>query len=208
MGRRLFSGPFPPSQAGFTLLEMLVALSIFALISVMAYRGLNLVLETREKVTAEGRKWQDITRLFSRLEQDFTMAVNRPVRDSRDLPMPALVGDPQPVGEDGALIAFTRMGLAGQRGALQDLQRFGYRLRGEAVEQLVWPVLDQAPRTRPAADELLTGVRALEARYLGRGGTWQDRWPLPGQPAELPAAVEVTLVLATGERMTRLFALP
>lgn len=191
---------------GFTLLELLVALSIFAVLSAMAYRGLNLMLETRAQVTAVGSKWQEVARVFARMEQDFAATVDRPVRSAGDLPLPPLAGDPVPVGEDAALVEVTRLGFPGQEGALQGLQRCGYRLRGQTLELVSWPVADRAPRTRPAADELLGGVQALEARYLARNGAWQDRWPLPGQ--SLPAAVEIALVLDSGERVTRLFALP
>jgi len=193
--------------SGFTLLELVVALAIFALISVFAYRALDLVLDTRAKVTAEGKKWRDITLLFARLEQDLSRLANRSVRDSRDLPAPALLGEPVAVGEDDAQFAFTRMGLEGQSGVLNDVQRLGYRLRDGKVEMLVWPVLDQAPRTRPEVESVLSGVKAMEIRYLGAEGTWWPRWPKPGAPGELPRALEVTLELMSGERMSRLFAL-
>jgi len=193
--------------SGFTLLELVVALAIFALISVFAYRALDLVLETRIKVTAEGKKWRDITLLFTRMEQDMSRLANRPVRDSRDLLSPALIGEPVPVGEDDAQLAFTRLGLEGQSGVLGDVQRLGYRLKNGKVEMLVWPVLDQAPRTRPEAETLLSGVKGMEIRYLGAEGTWWTRWPKPGAPGELPRALEITLELPSGERMSRLFAL-
>ena len=38
---------------GFTLLELLVAMAIFALLSVMAYMGLIQSLEAKERLTAE-----------------------------------------------------------------------------------------------------------------------------------------------------------
>lgn len=194
-------------SSGFTLLELVVALAIFALISAFSYRALDLVLDTRAKVTAESKKWRDITLLFTRLEQDMSRLANRPVRDSRDLLSPALLGEPVVAGEDEAQLAFTRMGLEGQSGALNDAQRAGYRLRDGKVEMLVWPVLDQAPRTRPEAEAVLDGVKALEIRYLGAEGAWWPRWPKPGAPGELPRALEVTLELMSGERVSRLFAL-
>lgn len=195
------------TSKGFTLLEVLVALSIFALVSAIAFRGLNLIMDTRARVTEEGRKWQDLSRLYVRMKQDLSMTVNRPVRDSRDLPATAVSGDPNPVGEDNALISVTRSGLAGQQGSLQGLQRFGYRLRGDKVEMLSWPVLDQAPRSRPVADELMGGVASMDAKYLDAGGLWQDRWPMPGHIADLPVAVKVSLVLASGEQIMWQFAL-
>lgn len=194
-------------SSGFTLLELMVALAIFALISVFSYRALDLILNTRVKVTAESKKWRDITLLFARMEQDLSRLANRPVRDSRDLLSPALLGEQVAVGDDDAQLAFSRMGLEGQSGVLNDVQRLGYRLRDEKVEMLVWPVLDQAPRTRPEVEAVLSGVKAMEIRYLGAEGTWWPRWPKPGAPGEPPRALEVTLELMSGERIYRLFAL-
>ncbi|MDZ7584318.1 MAG: type II secretion system minor pseudopilin GspJ [Thiobacillus sp.] len=194
-------------QRGFTLVEMLVALTIFALMSVLAYRGLNAVLQTREHLTEDNRRWRDIALTLAQLEQDMSMAVDRPVRDSGDLPLPALAGNPQALGANDAQLSFSRMGMAWQTGVLADVQRHGYRLNNGTLEQLVWPVLDRAPLTEPAVHALLERVNRFELRYLDGSGNWQPRWPLPGMAA-LPAALEVVLELDGGVAVTRVFALP
>ena len=195
-------------QRGFTLVEMLVALTIFALMSVLAYRGLTAVLETREHLTEDNRRWRDIALTLAQLEQDLNMVVDRPVRDSGDLPQPALLGDPNAIGANAAQLSLSRMGMAWQTGVPADVQRHGYRLASGTLEQLVWPVLDQAPHSVPEVHALLDGVRRFELRYLDGTGNWQPRWPLPGVAATLPAAVEVVLELEPGGRITRVFALP
>lgn len=194
-------------QRGFTLVEMLVALTIFALMSVLAYRGLIAVLETRAHLTEDSRRWRDIALTLAQLEQDLGQAVDRPLRDSSDLQLPALVGNPQPAGADEAQLSVSRMGMAWQTGVLADVQRHGYRLNDGTLEQLVWPVLDRAPRSEPAVHRLLERVSRFELRYLDDHGNWQPRWPLPGMPA-LPAALEVVLELDRGTVVTRVFALP
>lgn len=196
------------TQRGFTLVEMLVALTIFALMSVVAYRGLDAVLETREHLTEDNRRWRDLALTLAQLERDLGMAVNRPVRDAGGLEQPAFVGDPSAIGATAAQLSFSRMGMAWQTGVPADVQRHGYRLAGGTLEQLVWPVLDQAPHSVPEVHALLDGVRRFELRYLDGGGNWQPRWPLPGVAATLPAAVEVVLELEPGGRVTRVFALP
>lgn len=195
-------------QRGFTLVEMLVALTIFALMSILAYRGLDAVLETRAHLTEDNRRWRDIALTLAQLEQDLGMAVNRPVRDSGGLEVPALVGDPQAIGANAAQLAVSRMGMAWQTGVPADVQRHGYRLNNGTLEQLVWPVLDQAPHSVPEVHALLEGVRRFELRYLDGAGNWQPRWPLPGVAAVLPAAVEVVVELEPGGSVTRVFALP
>jgi general secretion pathway protein J len=180
-------------------LEVLVALAIFALVSAIAFRGLTLILDTRQRVTEEGRKWQDLSRLHSRLQQDFSQIVDRPVRNSGGLEMPAFFGNFNPIGEEEALFTFTRMGLAGQTDRAQNLQRLGYRLRGDKIQMLSWASLDQAPRESPLVDEVLSGVASLQAAYLDSTGVWQDHWPTQGQYIPPPRAVKLTLVLTTGE---------
>lgn len=194
-------------QRGFTLVEMLVALTIFALMSVLAYRGLTAVLETRAHLAEDNRRWRDIALTLGQLEQDLTQAVDRPLRGNGDLVIPALVGNPQPAGADDPQLSVSRIGMAWQTGVPADVQRHGYRLNNGNLEQLIWPVLDRAPRSEPVVHRLLERVSRFELRYLDRSGAWQPRWPLPGMPA-LPAALEVVLEFDHGTVVTRVFALP
>jgi general secretion pathway protein J len=194
-------------QRGFTLVEVLVALTIFALMSTLAYRGLNSVLETRAHLADDNRRWRDIALTLAQLEQDMSQAVERPVRDSGGLTQPALLGDPQPVAGE-AKLSVSRMGSAWQSGVAADVQRHGYRLNNGTLEQLVWPVLDQAPLSTPQVHPLLQRVARFELRYLDAAGNWQPRWPLPGVAAVLPAGLEVVLELDGGTTVTRVFALP
>jgi general secretion pathway protein J len=185
-------------------------------IGVLVAAGLLLgqwVFETGLRIAGfeKGRAQEQITQMRSRLaqlEQDMSMAVNRPVRDSGDLPQPALVGNPQAFGANEAQLSFSRMGMAWQTGVLADVQRHGYRLNNGTLEQLVWPVLDQAPRSEPTVHALLERVNRFELRYLDSIGNWQPRWPLPGVAVALPAALEVVVELDGGVTVTRVFALP
>ncbi|MBA2350489.1 MAG: type II secretion system minor pseudopilin GspJ [Pseudomonadota bacterium] len=194
--------------AGFTLMEVLIALVIMALMSGMAFRGLSAVLDSRERLAAENRKWRDIALLFTRFEQDLTAAVNRRIRDTNNLVIPAFVGKTDPVGAYDAHLYFSRMGAGDQTGAMSDIQRVGFRYREGAIEQLLWPVLDQAPRSKPAVIELMRGVKEFEVRYLDRTGTLQTRWPVTAQANPMPTAVQIIVGLASGERFTRIFLLP
>lgn len=194
-------------QRGFTLAEVLVALTIFALMSMLAYRGLNSMLETRAHLDEDNRRWRDLALTLTQLEQDLGQAVNRPVRDSGGLLQPALLGNPQARADD-AQLSVSRMGSAWQTGVAADVQRHGYRLHNGTLEQLVWPVLDQAPLSAPAVYPLLDRVSRFELRYLDAAGNWQPSWPLPGATAALPAALEAVIELDGGTSVTRVFALP
>lgn len=191
---------------GFTLIEVLVAIAIFAIMSVVAYRGLDGILQARERVTLESRKWRELALFFARVEGDLTAVIDRPVRDNGDLLLPPFAGKERTVSQDDAQLEFTRTGLPGQSGKLADLQRFGYRLRDGAIEQLVWPVLDRAPRSHPESFVILPDVAELRLRYLDGKNAWQVIWPAPEQVG-LPRAVEMTVVLKSGDKLMRVFAL-
>ena len=62
--------PVPAFNRGFTLIELLVALVVLTFIAVAGYSSLNTVVQTRDRVAQETRKWQHLTYFFSRLEQD------------------------------------------------------------------------------------------------------------------------------------------
>lgn len=192
---------------GFTLIEMLVAVAILAVLGATTWRGLGVVLETRAAVERESERWREVGMFFARLEQDFAALAPRPVRDAAGRVQPALAGLPAAPGPDDAPLAFTRFGAPEGPGDHPPPERVGYRVRDGRVEQVRWDALDRTPRTATLARVLVADVRALELRYLDERGAWLSAWPRPDAPdaAVLPAAVEATLVLAGGERVVRVF---
>ena len=193
---------------GFTLIELLVALAIFVVMTATAYRGLSTMLDARQRIEQENRKWRSVALFYARLENDLEAALDRPVRGTADLALPALAGNALAIGEDDAQLAFTRSGYAGQAGTLSAAQRVAYRLRGKTLEVLTWTALDQAPRSRPEINPALQDVTRFVLRYLDRSGNWQTQWPLPGQSPGLPAALEASITLNSGETTQRIFVLP
>jgi general secretion pathway protein J len=191
---------------GLTLIELLVAITIFAVLSGVEYRALTVVLESRSRIEQETRKWRELALFFARLEQDVATVAPRPVRGAEGFVLPAFVGNPRSGGSDAAIM-FTRTGFAPDPGGVAPPRRLGYRLRGTVVELLSWSAVDQAPRSEPRVVAMLQDVKAVDLRYVDRLGQWSQAWPPAGatRPATaIPAGIEVTLTLASGERVTRL----
>lgn len=191
---------------GFTLLEVLVAIGIFALFSTMAYGSLTRLLENRERVEAERLFWRELALAFGRMQDDFAFARNRQVRDADGLQLrPAFRGEPT---DQRALaepsVEFTRGGVTSV-GPLPDLQRIGYRLADGILYRVYWPALDRAPDAQPVSVALLEDVEEFQVRY--HDTAWTDHWPPLGQTAfpALPRAVEVTLKHRTRGSYTRTF---
>ena len=192
--------------SGFTLIEILAALLVFALLAGFGYRGLGAVLDAGERVTAETGKWRDLGLAFEHMRLSFAQVADRSIRDRNDADTPAFQAVSATRNASEPLVAFTRMGYAGHEGAAADQQRIGFRLREDRLELLAWPVLDQAPHTEPLSVTLLAGVRDVSFAYLHKG-KWHAAWPIAESSAQHPAAVQVTLLLASGDRFQRVFAL-
>lgn len=197
--------------SGFTLLEILVAVGIFALFSAMAYGSLMRILDTRDRLELERDFWRGLTLSLMQIEEDLAQARPRNVRNPNGLsdPRPAFLGQPvdsRALGD--ASMEFTRGGqLVLGDGARSDMQRIGYRLRDGNLVKLIWPALDQAPASEPREVPLLDHVQELRVRFYAPAGGWVDYWPQnPPDPNNLlPSAVEMTLTLEGRGEFQRIF---
>ena len=188
---------------GFTLLEILVALAILALLSVLGYRALASLADSEVRLTQETRHWRSLDLLFTRLEADLRAALPRAAR-AGSATQRAWEGATD--GDGNALLTFSRAGPEFALDVGSAGQRLGYRLREGAVEVLYWPYLDNAPQAAPTAYALADGIARFRIEYLDRGDNLRAEWPFPGEAA-LPRAVRVELTLAGGETVERWLAL-
>lgn len=192
------------SAHGFTLVELLVALAIFAILSTFAWRGLTALLDSREALQAESRKWRDVALFVGRLERDLGAVLDRRATSASGTPLAPVSSRHESGGASVPGLALTRAGAALQDNVLASPQRVAYRLGEGRVERLAWIAVDAAPRAEPMAVAVLSNVRSLAFRFLDPRGDWRADWGLPGSAETVPAAVEMTLELASGERIVRL----
>jgi general secretion pathway protein J len=192
-----------PKRAGFTLIEVLIALSILALVATLGYRALASLSDSEAQLTAEARHWRNLDGLFARLEADLREALPRDVRTGSGSE-PAWLGDVDDAG-NGEL-RFSRAGPEFEIEPGSGGQRIGYRLRNGAVEVLYWPRLDQPGTVLPQAYALADGITQFRVDYLDARGGWRDRWPVLGEPP-VPRAARVALMLANGDVIERWVAL-
>jgi general secretion pathway protein J len=180
---------------GFTLLELIVVLLIFAIVSVMAYGGLATVLNARERVQQSFQRTTMLQKAYVRLRNDLQQLRARPSRDPYGEPQPALV-----LLQDGSL-EFTRSGwrnpLSHPRSALE---RVAYRVDDDGLLlRTSWRAVDRAQNAPVVEVAVLDQVEELRWRFL-EGEEWREEWPMPGASGVraldgVPRAVEVALVL-------------
>lgn len=185
---------------GFTLLELVVVIGVFAVFAAMAYGGLDRVMLARTRIEASLTRTEEYQKAYQRLRDDFENAAPRGVRDGDGLMKAAFVYD-----SFAKRIEFTRGGWMNLLNLPRaTLQRVGYflddaKLENKKLMRRVWPVLDRAPQTESQDTALLEGVDELKWRFLDRTEVWQDGWPPPGTIVDnvnlppAPRAVEITL---------------
>jgi general secretion pathway protein J len=185
---------------GFTLIELLVTLLIMSVLALVAYRGLGAVVDTREHVAQETVKWRSVAAFFARFERDVQLAMPRAVRTAGGN-APAWRGTP----ESARRLEFSRF--AATEG-VDTARRIAYGLNDKhEIELWLWPGLDVAPTALPERYPLLEGVIGFDLQYLNAGLAWVNAWPVTESDTTTPRAVQLRLVLASGEQIVRIFEL-
>ena len=195
-------------ESGFTLIEVLVALAIFGVVSVLAYQALVQTFDNVQYLDERMARIQSVQRTMRIFGQDFVQSTPRPVRDPFDNTYrPSLLSDP--------LLDFplqlTRGGWSNPAGlARGTLQRVAYRIEEDSLVRYHWFVLDPTLANEPVSTVMLENVESIEFRYRAPGGDWIDQWPPrsvsgPSAWRIRPQVVEVTLILPDEGEIRRFF---
>ncbi|KAF0814299.1 Type II secretion system protein J [Andreprevotia sp. IGB-42] len=194
-------------QRGFTLLEVLVALIVFAILTLVAYQGLSRIADTKLRLDEEARQWRELSLVLDRFEEDVSQVANRPWRDTG--------GTLQPPVRGGAEMANAgQPGLALIRSARdRDPFHVAYRLKDGKLEMLLWDSLDLAPRAIPQVFTLMPDVDSFTVWFLDADNVWQANWPnkQPGTTTVSmtpPRGIRVQLARKGGQQIERVYALP
>ena len=192
---------------GFTLIEVLVALAVFGVMSMLAYATLGSTLTNADYLTDRMDRLQSIQRTMRYLASDLTQSAPRPIRtELGDSFEPALETS---LGSEFVL-ELTRSGWGNPAGLPRGtLQRVAYRIEEDQLVRYYWTVLDRTYANEPLAVVLLDDVESLFFRYYQANGEPSEIWPpLGAQGAAVlrsrPRAVEIVLSLADQGEITRL----
>ncbi|MBL7000599.1 MAG: type II secretion system minor pseudopilin GspJ [Gammaproteobacteria bacterium] len=186
---------------GFTLFEILVAVSIFAVISSMTMSSLIQVGRTGEKVSESQQQLSEIQFALGYLSKDIVQMSNRKIRDQ--------YGDEQPqllIAENR--LVFTRNGWSNLlQQPRSNLQRVQYQLVDNNFQRVYWPELDQSYTEASVTQTLLQKVEEFSVKLLTKGQESFESWPLDAQntSAASPVAIELTLKLTGLGQVQRIY---
>lgn len=195
---------------GFTLLEVLVAVAVFAIVGMLAFGGYSELTRQSERLEASAARTRAIQTAVHRLVQDFSSLEPRPIREPLgDGVQPALVSD----ARSEQIAEFTHSGWSNPAGVPRStLQRVAYTLEDGRLTRSYWVTLDRTLGTEPVRTVLLDRVKAMSLRFMTNNHRFTDQWPALEGPAALgpnaartlPIAVEITIELEDWGKITRL----
>jgi len=196
-------------QSAFTLIEVLVALAIFGIMSALAYLTLAQTLNNSEMLAERMDRLQAIQRTMTTLSTELLQAAPRPVRADLGQSEPALRSS----FAGNFALELTHNGWPNSAGVPRSTeQRTAYRIEDNELVRYHWNVLDRTVNNVPVATVLLDDLDSLTFRFLQFNDEWVDQWPPISADAAsnthvLPRAVEITLVLPDEGELTRIVEL-
>ena len=184
-----------PSR-GFTLVEILIAMAVFTIISLITYTTLTSAIKVSNHTSEVAQRLADVQRVLMLIERDLVQMAPRPVLDEYGEEQPAfLIRDIPAEGFE-----LTRSGYQNPAGLNRSLlKRVSYEVRNDELYRKTWQVLDRASQTGPEFEEpLLEGVTRFEiALYDDK---WVEKWPpektdsqAPPEMNALPRAVRIQM---------------
>lgn len=191
---------------GFTLLEMVVAIGMFAIIAAISYGALNGFLDARVHINDRRDEFNALQRTFALMERDMRHAVNRTVRDQFGELEPAFFGGSgEPLASNELLRLTTAQPAAGSAG-VQQLRRVAWRVAGGELSRVTWQVLDRDIDSPELEHVLIDQVEDIVLSYMSFDEedelTTDNDWL---EEAALPVGVEVVLRLEDQGELRRVF---
>lgn len=186
-------------------MEVLVAMSIFAIIGLGANQMLQTVIKSHERTQETSDSFAELTRGINRMQRDLIQVAPRPVRGEYGESLPPLIAG----GGGRYLVEMTRTGWSNPLGRQRsNLQRVAYDLYDGEVRRHFWLVLDRAEDSEPITQTLFEDVEDLRINLITGQGESTDSWPDFATDSVLPAAAEIIVATRRHGEIRRLITLP
>lgn len=187
------------SQQGFTLIEVMVAIMLMAVVSLIAWRGLDSVTRADHHLQASTEQTEALLRALNQMQRDISLRASVELNSRDD------------VSKETGLAAVTvrssdskgfRLDVIRSAPVAGDgLQRVRWWLKGDSLYRAAAPARDRFPL--PAAKDgvvVLSGVRDVQVRVWEADKGWRQ---LSGNHREDPLGLEINLVRDTPQGVER-----
>lgn len=193
------------AQVGFTLIEILVAVLIFAILSLLMTEGLGRMISFNEATVQRAATLRELQLTFLILTRDLEQAVNRKSVNASGQKEAAFIGTPE-------MLTFTHGGQASVllNGAESQLQRVSYSASGTHFVRGSVAALDVTSKTPLATRSLSANMEEIRFQYYSRKNKrFYDNWPLKDAEKEaLPSAIRMYVTISYLGKMSQLYVIP
>ena len=197
------------AYSGFTLIELMIAIMVFAVITMISYRVISSLIKTKEVITAVHNKWGGLSNAIIRLNKSINQVIPLTVLGADGNILSAIQGKFKLENKFDAQLELTESGFIGdQIYGSSPPRRIGYRFADKRLYLVTWPVLNRVINTIPRMDILLENVQSFDVKFLYLDGKWREIWPTnPIDSDKFPTGVRVNIKLMSKEEITRQWAL-
>jgi general secretion pathway protein J len=172
-------------QQGFTLLEIVIALAIFSVMSMMAYAGLAAMLDARASTVPRAQQLAQLQTTLYLLNEDLSQVIKRPIRDQLGSSEPAFS-----IGRGNEILVFTRTVPSWLANSSEtNLLRVSYSLEKEALYRRVWTIPDRTQQTEYRRRKLLVTQGVTIKGFSAKTKTWGE------VVGEIPQALDISFKL-------------
>lgn len=196
------------NKRGFTLIEILIALVIFAILATLTSSILYYALNTQARVTAKADQLADLQLAISLITRDTQQAIKRPIRSDDMLLFPAFEGTL-------SALEFTRNGFTnpGSVEKRSTLKRVAFVCQNKHLLRRSWDSLDPLNKKDFKEKSLFTHLRACQFHYINKTSQVLDEWrgnTMGGQAGNesLPKALQLSLTFNNNDKLILLFVIP
>ncbi|AWN74491.1 GspJ family T2SS minor pseudopilin variant LspJ [Legionella anisa] len=193
---------------GFTLIEILIALTIFAILATITSSVLYNAFTTRARVNEQSERLNELQLAISLIQQDTRQTVERPIRSNEMQLLPAFIGQKN-------YVEFTRDGNInpGSIEKRSTLKRVAYVCQQGALIRRTWSSLDIINQKSYEDKLLLSRLSNCHFGYLNQNlqilPEWREQAVTLNQRKEpFPKAIQFNMTLQDQGEMNLLFILP
>ena len=162
---------------GFTLLEVLIAIAIFSMISMSSFSIFNTVIKSNESSKTRTDRVNELQRGFLLIERDLLQIAKRSIRLNGEEPQEDfLYTDSNSFSDSESTLAFVRHGWTNPGLLLprSNMQSVAYQLNDGTFERLHFNFVDAIQGQEPKIRKLITGIEELNFEFF-YGKKWQDK---------------------------------